>query len=114
MTTTNLPRNGSTQSSAVPPLPMVSTARRQRRRGLLALALALVVLFAVGTVATFNYFSATHSAVGVARTVPYGQQVNAGDLVEVSIPTVTHWSAGSPRPPCRPGSFFPAASSWPR
>jgi hypothetical protein len=89
MTTTNLPRNGSPQSSAVPPLPMVSTARRQRRRGLLALALALVVLFAVGTVATFNYFSATHSAVGVARTVPYGQQVNAGDLVEVSIPTGT-------------------------
>ncbi|GAB2920113.1 hypothetical protein GCM10027047_16900 [Rhodococcus aerolatus] len=86
MTTTDLPRNGVTQSSAVPPLPSVSTARRQRRRGLLALALALVVLFAVGTVAAFDYFSATHSAVGVGRTVPYGQQVTSGDLVEVSIP----------------------------
>jgi len=34
----------------------------------------------------FNYFSATHSAIALARPVGYGQQITAQDLVEVSVP----------------------------
>jgi len=60
--------------------------RRQRKRGFLALAAALVVLFAVGTYAAFTYFSATHSAIAVAGPVGYGHQITASDLVEVSVP----------------------------
>lgn len=87
MATTDLPRSQSTLPPAPPgPFAPPSPVRRQRRRGFLALAVALVALFAVGTVVAFNYFSATHSAIGVSGALGYGQQITANDLVEVSVP----------------------------
>ena len=87
MATTEMPRG----KAAVPaassgPFASGSPVRRQRKRGFLALAAALVVVFAVGTYAAFTYFSATHSAIAVAGPVGYGHQITASDLVEVSVP----------------------------
>lgn len=119
MTTTELPRNGTGTSGTNGAVPASTTPRRQRRRGLLALTLALVVLFAVSTVAAFDYFSATHSAVGLQQPLAYGQQVTAGDLVEVSIPdgggvNAVDWSArdslvgGFASAPLPSGALLPA------
>ena len=87
MATTEMPRG----KAAVPgapsgPFAAGTPVRRQRKRGFLALAAALVVVFAVGTYAAFTYFSATHSAIAVAGPVGYGHQITASDLVEVSVP----------------------------
>jgi hypothetical protein len=88
MSTTELPRG---RSALLPgptagPFASGTPMRRQRKRGFLALAAALVVLFAVGTYAAFTYFSATHSAIAVSGPVGYGHQITANDLVEVSVP----------------------------
>ncbi len=89
MATTEMPRKAQVMNSS-PPSVLTPGAtpppRRQRKRGFLALAAALIVLFAVGNVAAFNYFSATRPAVGTAHAIGYGQQITAGDLVEVSVP----------------------------
>ena len=87
MATTEMPR----RKTAVPgapsgPFASGTPVRRQHKRGFLALAAALVVVFAVGTYAAFTYFSATHSAIAVAGPVGYGHQITASDLVEVSVP----------------------------
>jgi hypothetical protein len=88
MATTEMPRGRSKLPVQPPSGPFAAgtPVRRQRKRGFLALTGALVVLFAVGTVLAFNYFSATHSAIAVTGNVGYGQQITAKDLVEVSVP----------------------------
>jgi hypothetical protein len=65
---------------------LTSPPRRQRRTGFLALAAALVALFAVGNVALFQVFSATQPVIGLADGVRYGQVVTAQDLVEMAVP----------------------------
>jgi len=88
MATTEMGRGRSRAQPTTPAGPFAAgtPVRRQRKRGFLALAAALVVLFAVGTYAAFTYFSATHSAIAVAGPVGYGHQIVASDLVEVSVP----------------------------
>jgi len=88
MATTEMGRGRSKTPPSTPAGPFAAGTRfrRQRKRGFLALAAALVVLFAVGTYAAFTYFSATHSAIAVAGPVGYGHQITASDLVEVSVP----------------------------
>jgi len=68
MATTEMGRGRSKVQPTIPAGPFAAgtPVRRQRKRGFLALAAALVVLFAVGTYAAFTYFSATHSAIAVA------------------------------------------------
>ncbi len=96
--------------------------RRQRKRGFLALAAALVVLFAVGTYAAFTYFSATHSAIAVAGPVGYGHQITASDLVEVSVPNggmlnTLDWSQHTSivgqyaATPLQPGQLLPSGAT---
>lgn len=89
MSTTEMPRNAGAPASGPPRAPSTTLAppRRQRRNGRLALAGALVALFAVGTPAAWVYFSATESVVGLSDGVRYGQPITAGDLVEMSVPT---------------------------
>jgi hypothetical protein len=84
MATTQMPRR-TPGTTGAPPLPTLP--RRQRRTGFLALAAALVALFAVGNVALFHVFSATKPVIGLADGVRYGQVVTAQDLVEMTIPT---------------------------
>ncbi len=89
MSTTEMPRNPGAPADGPPRVPSSTLAppRRQRRNGRLALAGALVALFAVGTPAAWVYFSQTVSVVGLADGVRYGKQITAGDLVEMSVPT---------------------------
>jgi len=89
MSTTEMPRNAGAAAGGPPRVPSSTLAppRRQRRNGRLALAGALVALFAVGTPAAWVYFSQTVSVVGLADGVRYGNQITAGDLVEMSVPT---------------------------
>jgi hypothetical protein len=89
MSTTEMPRNAGPAAGGAPRAPSSTLAprRRQRRNGRLALAGALVALFAVGTPAAWVYFSATESVVGLSDGVRYGQAITAGDLVEMSVPT---------------------------
>ncbi len=89
MSTTEMPRHAGAAAGGPPRVPSSTLAppRRQRRNGRLALAGALVALFAVGTPAAWVYFSQTVSVVGLADGVRYGKQITAGDLVEMSVPT---------------------------
>jgi len=124
MATTEMPRG---RSMTLPTTPAgvfaAGTAvRRQRKRGFLALAAALVVLFAVGTYAAFTYFSATHSAIAVAGPVGYGHQITASDLVEVSVPNggtlnTLDWSQHTSivgqyaATPLQPGQLLPSGAT---
>lgn len=89
MSTTEMPRNAGAPASGPPRAPSSTLAppRRQRRNGRLALAGALVAMFAVATPAAWLYFSKTESVVGLSDGVSYGQTITAGDLVEMSVPT---------------------------
>lgn len=90
MSTTEMPRNTAATAAGGPPRTPSSTLappRRQRRNGRLALAAALVALFAVATPAAWVHFSQTMSVVGLSDGVRYGATITAGDLVEMSVPT---------------------------
>lgn len=90
MSTTELPRSNAGTSPGGSPRVSSSTLappRRQRRTGRVVLAGALVALFAVGTPAAWLYFSETRSVVGLSGGVAYGEQLAAGDLVEMSVPS---------------------------
>lgn len=89
MSTTEIPRNTGAPAGGPPRSPSSTLAppRRQRRNGRLALAGALVALFAVATPAAWLYFSETQSVVGLSDGVSYGETITAGDLVEMSVPT---------------------------
>jgi len=124
MATTEMPRGRSTTPPTTPAGPFAAgtPVRRQRKRGFLALAAALVVLFAVGTYAAFTYFSATHSAIAVAGPVGYGHQITASDLVEVSVPNggtlnTLDWSQHTSvvgqyaATPLQPGQLLPGGAT---
>ena len=124
MATTEMPRGRSTTTPTTPAGPFAAgtPVRRQRKRGFLALAAALVVLFAVGTYAAFTYFSATHSAIAVAGPVGYGHQIVASDLVEVSVPNggtlnTLDWSQHTSvvgqyaATPLQPGQLLPGGAT---
>jgi len=124
MATTEMGRGRSTTPPTTPADPFAAgtPVRRQRKRGFLALAAALVVLFAVGTYAAFTYFSATHSAIAVAGPVGYGHQIVASDLVEVSVPNggtlnTLDWSQHTSivgqyaATPLQPGQLLPSGAT---
>jgi hypothetical protein len=124
MATTEMPRGRSTTPPTTPAGPFAAgtPVRRRRKRGFLALAAALVVLFAVGTYAAFTYFSATHSAIAVAGPVGYGHQIVANDLVEVSVPNggtlnTLDWSQRTSivgqyaATPLQPGQLLPSGAT---
>ena len=89
MSTTEMPRHTAGPAGGPPRAPSSTLAppRRQRRNGRLALAGALVALFAVATPAAWVYFSQTMSVVGLSDGVRYGTPITAGDLVEMTVPT---------------------------
>src|SRR4051812_43490624 len=68
--------NGSSPAPALPP------PRRRRRPALLALAVAMVVLGALGAAYLATSLGRTTPVIAVAREVPWGQQITAADLVE--------------------------------
>ena len=124
MATTEMGRGRSTTPPTTPAGPFAAgtPVRRQRKRGFLALAAALVVVFAVGTYAAFTYFSATHSAIAVAGPVGYGHQITATDLVEVSVPNggtlnTLDWSQHTSivgqyaATPLQPGQLLPSGAT---
>ena len=71
--------NGSSRAPALPP------PRRRRRPALLALALAMVVLGALGAAYLATSLGQTSPVIAVAREVPWGQTLTAADLVEARI-----------------------------
>ncbi len=78
--------NGSSRAPALPP------PRRRHRPALLALALTMVVLGALGAAYLATSLGATSPVIAVAREVPWGQQITAADLVEARVsvdPAVT-------------------------
>lgn len=71
--------DGSARAPALPP------PRRRRRPALLALALTMVVLGALGAAYLATSLGATSPVIAVAREVPWGQQLTAADLVEARV-----------------------------
>ena len=89
MTRTQPPR-----TSAAPPsgagnglsrAPVLPPPRRRRRPALLALAVAMVVLGALGATYLATSLGQTSPVIAVAREVPWGQTITAADLVEARI-----------------------------
>ena len=71
--------NGSSRAPALPP------PRRRRRPALLALALTMVVLGALGAAYLATSLGKTSPVIAVAREVPWGQQLTVADLVEARV-----------------------------
>ena len=65
--------------------PTLPPPRRRRRPALLALAVAMVVLGALGASFVATSLGQTTSVVALARAVPWGQTVTGADLVEARI-----------------------------
>jgi SAF domain len=72
--------NGFTQAPALPP------PRRRRRPALLALAVAMMVLGALGAAYLAASVGQTSAVIAVAREVPWGRTITAADLVEARVP----------------------------
>src|SRR3712207_9124081 len=70
--------NGLSRAPVLPP------PRRRRRPALLALAVAMVVLGALGAAYLATSLGETSSVIAVAREVPQGRAISASDLVERS------------------------------
>ncbi len=95
MTRTQPPR-----TSAAPPspadnglarAPVLPPPRRRRRPALLALAVTMVVLGALGATYLATSLGQTSPVIALAREVPWGQAVTAADLVEARIPADPAW-----------------------
>src|SRR3712207_8824186 len=71
--------NGASRAPALPP------PRRRRRPALLSLALAMVVLGALGAAYLATSLGQTSPVIAVAREVPWGQTVTAAHLVEARV-----------------------------
>ncbi|SFP62674.1 SAF domain-containing protein [Geodermatophilus dictyosporus] len=88
MTRTHPPRTGAPGRAVVngsSPAPMLPPPRRRRRPALLALAVAMVVLGALGAAYLATSLGRTTPVIAVAREVPWGQQITAADLVEARV-----------------------------
>lgn len=77
--------DGRVELPALTKAPMLPPPRRRRRPALLALALVLVVIGALGAAFVATSLGKTTTVIAVARAVPRGQQVTAADLVEARI-----------------------------
>ncbi len=89
MTRTQPPRTSAPGRAASlngsPPPPALTPLRRRRRPALLALALALVVLGALGAAYLATSLGQTSPVIAIAREVPWGQQITAADLVQARV-----------------------------
>lgn len=65
--------------------PVLPPPRRRRRPALLALAVAMVVLGALGATYLATSLGQTSPVIALAREVPWGQAITAADLVEARI-----------------------------
>ncbi|WP_100500236.1 SAF domain-containing protein [Geodermatophilus chilensis] len=65
--------------------PVLPPPRRRRRPGLLALAVTMVVLGALGAAYLATSLGQTSPVIAIAREVPWGQPITAADLVEARI-----------------------------
>ena len=71
--------NGLSRAPVLPP------PRRRRRPALLALAVTMVVLGALGAAYLATSLGHTSTVIAIAREVPWGQTLTAADLVEARI-----------------------------
>ena len=89
MTRTQPPTTGAAPSPAevpgFPRAPVLPPPRRRRRPGLLALAVSMVVLGALGATYLATSLGQTTAVIAIAREVPWGQTLTADDLVEARI-----------------------------
>jgi SAF domain len=89
MTRTQPPRTSAAPPSAagngLPRAPVLPPPRRQRRPALLALAVTMVVLGALGATYLATSLGQTSPVIALTREVPWGQAITAADLVEASI-----------------------------
>ncbi|NEK86884.1 flagellar biosynthesis protein FlgA [Blastococcus saxobsidens] len=65
--------------------PVLPPPRRRRRPALLALAVTMVVLGALGATYLATSLGQTSPVIALAREVPWGQAITAADLVEARI-----------------------------
>lgn len=75
--------------SVSPPLvkaPALPPPRRRRRPALLALAIVMIVLGALGAAYLATSLGRTSVVIAVARPVAWGQTITAADLVEARVP----------------------------
>src|SRR3954454_19078212 len=90
MTRTQSPTTGAAASPAdghgLSRAPVLPPPRRRRRPALLALAVTMVVLGALGAAYLATSLGQTSPVIAVAREVPWGQSITAADLVEARIP----------------------------
>src|SRR5687768_11250021 len=89
MTRTQPPTTGAVPSPAevrgLPRAPVLPPPRRRRRPALLALAVSMVVLGALGAAYLATSLGQTSPVIAVAREVPWGQMLTAADLVEARV-----------------------------
>jgi hypothetical protein len=89
MTRTQPPTTGAAPSPAevhgLPRAPVLPPPRRRRRPALLALAVSMVVLGALGATYLATSLGQTTAVIAIAREVPWGQPLTAADLVEARI-----------------------------
>jgi hypothetical protein len=89
MTRTQPPRTSAPGRAAglngSPPPPALTPLRRRRRPALLALAVAMVVLGALGAAYLAMSLGQTSPVIAIAREVPWGQQITAADLVQARV-----------------------------
>ena len=72
--------NGLSRAPVLPP------PRRRRRPALLALAVTMVILGALGAAYLARSLGQTSPVIAIAREVPWGQTLTAADLLEARIP----------------------------
>ncbi|MCF6735526.1 SAF domain-containing protein [Blastococcus sp. KM273129] len=89
MTRTQPPTTGAAPSPAevhgLPRAPVLPPPRRRRRPALLALAVSMVVLGALGATYLATSLGQTTAVIAIGREVPWGQTLTAADLVEARI-----------------------------
>jgi hypothetical protein len=89
MTRTQPPTTGASHPPAevhgLPRAPMLPPPRRRRRPALLALAVSMVVLGALGATYLATSLGHTTAVIAIAREVPWGQTLTAADLREARI-----------------------------
>src|SRR3712207_3441142 len=89
MTATRPSKTGAPSSSAAVNglfrAPVLPPPRRRRRPALLALAVTMVVLGALGAAYLATSLGQTSPVIAIAREVPWGQALTAADLVEARI-----------------------------
>lgn len=86
--TTGIATRGSTKASGAPITNGTPTdIRRRGRARRLSIGALMTVLGAVGSVVVFQQIGDRVPAIGIARTVPFGQQVTEQDLRQILLPT---------------------------